>query len=160
MKSKIRSRWHRANEKPLENDGTPAPTAPMGEINPASLSVLTDDLSNVKPPKNNGDRSRNHEPRNGRRNDRGKQGNRRSQPKNNRNPNQSEKSNESLKEDDSKKPYNQSKRRARKRRQHQGKQASENSKQTKTQNNKPHKSAQSTDKKATGLKGFLGKLFG
>ena len=49
MKSRIRSRWHKPNEKPLENDSSPAPQAPIGEINPADVSFLSDDLSNYKP---------------------------------------------------------------------------------------------------------------
>ncbi len=49
MKSRIRSRWHRPNEKPLENDSSPAPKAPVGEINPSNISTLSDDLSNYSP---------------------------------------------------------------------------------------------------------------
>ena len=52
MKSRIRSRWHRADEKPLENDGSPTPTAPFGEIDPSNNATLTDDLSNYKPSEN------------------------------------------------------------------------------------------------------------
>ena len=62
MKSRIRSRWHRANEKPLENDGSPTPTAPFGEIDPSNNATLTDDLSNYKPSENSqkGDRIKNN----------------------------------------------------------------------------------------------------
>ena len=48
MKSRIRSRWHRPNEKPLENDALPALVAPMGEIDP-NASALTDDLAITNP---------------------------------------------------------------------------------------------------------------
>ena len=54
MKSRIRSRWHRPNEKPLENASSSTPAAPMGEINAASPISLTDDLSNYKPSENAG----------------------------------------------------------------------------------------------------------
>ena len=52
MKSRIRSRWHRADEKPLENDGSPTPSTPFGEIDPSNNATLTDDLSNYKPSEN------------------------------------------------------------------------------------------------------------
>jgi hypothetical protein len=54
MKSRIRSRWHRPNEKPLENASSSTPAAPMGEINAANPISLTDDLSNYKPSENAG----------------------------------------------------------------------------------------------------------
>ena len=51
MKSRIRSRWHRANEKPLEaQTSTTANSAPMGEFVPSKDLPLVDDLSNAKPP--------------------------------------------------------------------------------------------------------------
>ena len=52
MKSKIRSRWYRSNEKPLEsNSSTPSTQAPFGEINLSEDQILSDDLSNASPPK-------------------------------------------------------------------------------------------------------------
>ena len=47
MKSKIRSRWYRANEKPLESQGAgTAPNQnPIGEISIGSKEALKDDLN-------------------------------------------------------------------------------------------------------------------
>ncbi len=160
MKSRIRSRWHRANEKPLEKDGAPAPTSPIGEINPASLSVLTDDLSNAKPPQNLDDHSKNHAPRHDQRNNRGKPGNRRSQPRNNKLSHHSNSENAPVKQDESKNSAHHSKSKPRRRRQNQGKQSSENSKQSRKQPNQANRQSNKPAAKATGLKGFLGKLFG
>ena len=53
MKSRIRSRWHRANEKPLEAQSTTATRAPMGEFIPSDDQPLVDDLTNAKPPAQN-----------------------------------------------------------------------------------------------------------
>jgi len=51
MKSRIRSRWHRANEKPLEaQTSSQSNSAPMGEFVPSKDLPLVDDLSNAKPP--------------------------------------------------------------------------------------------------------------
>ena len=51
MKSRIRSRWHRANEKPLEAQTSSIKnSAPIGEFVPSKDLPLVDDLSNVKPP--------------------------------------------------------------------------------------------------------------
>ena len=50
MKSNIRSRWYRSNEKPLESSqGSVAQQAPFGEINPSQEDSLKDDLSNATP---------------------------------------------------------------------------------------------------------------
>ncbi len=61
MKSNIRSRWYRSNEKPLESSqGSVAQQAPFGEINPAQEDSLKDDLSNATPSSiSEGKRSRN-----------------------------------------------------------------------------------------------------
>ena len=51
QKSNIRSRWYRANEKPLESDSSPKTNAdPIGEISIQENEKLTDDLSSAKPP--------------------------------------------------------------------------------------------------------------
>ena len=52
MKSKIRSRWYRANEKPLESNSSGASAeAPFGEINPTKGKALEetspDELSDL-----------------------------------------------------------------------------------------------------------------
>ena len=64
-KSRIRSRWYRANERPLESQSTPVAN-PTGEITLTEGVVLKDDLSNATPPKGGGDRE-----------DRGRDGDRR-----------------------------------------------------------------------------------
>ncbi len=54
MKSKIRSRWYRSSEKPLESNtssGSAGTQAPFGEIDLSDANNLTDDLSNATPPK-------------------------------------------------------------------------------------------------------------
>jgi hypothetical protein len=49
MKSKLRSRWYRPNEKPLEtNSKSTKNTEPFGEIQ-TTTEKLVDDLSNAKP---------------------------------------------------------------------------------------------------------------
>ena len=56
MKSKIRSRWYRANEKPLESNSSGASAeAPFGEIDPTKGKALEDDLSKAKPPQSTRD---------------------------------------------------------------------------------------------------------
>ena len=64
-KSRIRSRWYRANERPLESQSTPVAN-PTGEITLTEGVVLKDDLSIATPPKGGGDRE-----------DRGRDGDRR-----------------------------------------------------------------------------------
>ena len=82
MKSRIRFRWHRPNEKPLENGGTPATlAAPVGQIDPSDSSALKDDLSNFKPEQTSAKQPRKQEHRKGPRNDREKSGNRRRPPR-------------------------------------------------------------------------------
>ncbi len=54
MKSKIRSRWYRSNEKPLESNASSSSAGtqtPFGEIDLSDANSLTDDLSNATPPK-------------------------------------------------------------------------------------------------------------
>lgn len=47
MKSRIRSRWYRANEKPLEsqNSSSMASQSPIGEVSLSSDELLKDDLN-------------------------------------------------------------------------------------------------------------------
>ena len=54
-KSRIRSRWYRANERPLESQSTPVAN-PTGEITLTEGAVLKDDLSNATPPTGGGGR--------------------------------------------------------------------------------------------------------
>ena len=49
-KSNIRSRWYRANEKPLESGTNPQINEPKGEISISEDEKLVDDLSSAKPP--------------------------------------------------------------------------------------------------------------
>ena len=118
MKSRIRSRWHRPNEKPLENGGTPtALAAPVGEIDPSDSSKLKDDLSNFKPEEASANQPRKQEHRKGPRNDREKSGNRRRPPRNPKRNQHSDQDHQSEKEGESKGSRNHSKRRPRKRKQ-------------------------------------------
>ena len=78
-KSRIRSRWYRANERPLESQSTPVAN-PTGEITLTEGAVLKDDLSNAKPPTGGGgreERGRDGDRRGGRDGDRpgGRDGN-------------------------------------------------------------------------------------
>lgn len=81
MKSRLRSRWYRPNEKPLEtSSGGSKNQEPFGEIS-ATDEKLVDDLTNAKPPQqsvrgkgprrrdktsheNNNERQRSRKPRN------------------------------------------------------------------------------------------------
>ena len=50
MKSRLRSRWHRPNEKPLESSTTiKKDSAPIGEVQNTGQG-FKDDLSSKKPP--------------------------------------------------------------------------------------------------------------
>ena len=50
MKSRLRSRWHQPNEKPLESSTTSKKdSAPMGEVENTGQG-FEDDLSSKKPP--------------------------------------------------------------------------------------------------------------
>ena len=52
MKSRLRSRWYRPNEKPLESPSeNQKSTEPFGELQ-SSDSKLVDDLSKIKAPAN------------------------------------------------------------------------------------------------------------
>ena len=77
MKSRIRSRWHRANEKPLEKNGSTVEVAPVGEIDPNHLANLTDDLSNFKPAQSSDERPKRTERGNDHKKGRSRSGKRR-----------------------------------------------------------------------------------
>ena len=58
MKSRLRSRWYRANEKPLEKSSTKSQNQePFGEII-STDEKLVDDLSNAKPSQHMGNENR------------------------------------------------------------------------------------------------------
>jgi hypothetical protein len=161
MKSRIRSRWHRPNEKPLENGGTPAAlAAPVGEIDPSNSSVLKDDLSNFKPDQSTANEPRKQEHRKGPRNDREKSGNRRRPPRNHHRNKHSEQDNQSDKEGELKGSRNHSKRRPRKRKQNSEHGSDKNQQQAKKSSKSSARKPQKSAPKSSGLKGFLGKLFG
>jgi hypothetical protein len=161
MKSRIRSRWHRPNEKPLENGGTPAAlAAPVGEIDPSNSSVLKDDLSNFKPDQSTANEPRKQEHRKGPRNDREKSGNRRRPPRNHHRNKHSEQDNQSDKEGELKGSRNHSKRRPRKRKQNSEHGSDKNQQQAKKSSQSSARKTQKSAPKPSVLKGFLGKLFG
>ena len=161
MKSRIRSRWHRPNEKPLENDALPALVAPMGEIDPSNASALTDDLSHYKPDDKVGLKQRNSEHPNDRRNDKRKQGHRRSKSRNYKRNDHSSRENQTAEEGEAKKSSNHPKRRPRKRNNNHHKRGSNSSvKNTGKRSSNSTNPANKPTQNATGLKGFLGKLFG
>ena len=65
MKSRIRSRWYRSNEKPLESSPSESSTSsPLGEISLSEETPFKDDLSGAKP-KSNHDAGNSHRKRNG-----------------------------------------------------------------------------------------------
>ena len=175
MKSRIRSRWHRPNEKPLENASSSTPAAPMGEIDATNSVSLTDDLSNFKPSENAGRPHSRNEDRGNRSDDR--RGGRKPR-EDNRQPRQRRDRGENRQPRDNKSPENSEPNKSQKsknqkpRRKPGGprnndqssKTRSENSKHSKNKSGGPRKSHSrapaKTPVKATGLKGFLGKIFG
>ena len=169
MKSRIRSRWHRPNEKPLENSGSTAPAAPMGEIDTQNLSTLTDDLSNAKPSPNTREHSRGRNDQGGRRDDRPKSRNPRSRgrndrndrnDRNNRNNPRKNRDGHKEKDGDAKGSSSQGDRRHKKRRHNQEKQPDAHSKKPHHKNSSSRPKQENSPKKQSGLKGFLGKIFG
>jgi hypothetical protein len=161
MKSRIRSRWHRPNEKPLENGGTPATlAAPVGQIDPSDSSALKDDLSNFKPEQTSAKQPRKQEHRKGPRNDREKSGNRRRPPRDHQRNKHTDLGNQSEKEGESKRSGNHSKRRPRKRKQNSEHGSDKNPQQAKKSSQSTARKSQKSASKPSGLKGFLGKLFG
>ena len=160
MKSRIRSRWHRANEKPLEKNGSSLQVAPVGEIDPNHLANLTDDLSNFKPAHSSDERPKRTERGHDHRKGRSRSGKRRPDARHNERKSRSNEGNQPEQESDSAKASENHKRRPRKRRNHQGKQTSGPSKNSNKRAQSSSKSDKKPSKKASGLKGFLGKLFG
>jgi hypothetical protein len=161
MKSRIRSRWHRPNEKPLENGGTPtALAAPVGEIDPSDSSKLKDDLSNFKPEEASANQPRKQEHRMVHTNDREKSGNRRRPPRNPKRNQHSDQDHQSEKEGESKGSRNHSKRRPRKRKQNAEHGTDKHPQNAKKSHKSSARKSPKSEPKPSGLKGFLGKLFG
>ena len=161
MKSRIRSRWHRPNEKPLENGGTPAVlAAPVGEIDPLDSSKLRDDLSNFKPEHASANQPRKQEHRKGPRNDREKSGNRPRPPRNSKRNQHADQDHQSEKEGESNSSRNHSKRRPRKRKQNSEYGTNKHPQNAKKSPQSSARKSPKTEPKSSGLKGFLGKLFG
>ena len=119
MKSRIRSRWHRANEKPLEKNGSTVEVAPVGEIDPNHLANLTDDLSNFKPAQSSDERPKRTERGNDHKKGRSRSGKRRPDARHNERKSRSNEGNQTEQERDSAKASENHKRRPRKRRNHQ-----------------------------------------
>jgi hypothetical protein len=160
MKSRIRSRWHKANEKPLEKNGSTVQVAPVGEIDPNHLANLTDDLSNFKPAQISDEKPKRTERGNDHRKGRSKSGKRRPDDRHSERKSRSNEGNQTEQERDSAKASGNHKRRPRKRRNLQGKQTSGHSKNSNKRAQSSSKSDTKPSEKASGLKGFLGKLFG
>ena len=175
MKSRIRSRWHRPNEKPLENERSSTPAAPMGEIDAANPVSLTDDLSNFKPSENAGRPHSRNEDRGNRSDDRRggrkpREDNRQPRQRRDRGENRPPQDNKSPENSESNKPHNRKNHKPRRKpggtrnNDHSSKPRSENPKHSKNRPGGPRKSHSKapakTPVKATGLKGFLGKIFG
>ena len=159
MKSKIRSRWHRPNEKLMDNGRSNATiTAPMGEIDISNLSKLTDDLSGYKPDESSQTRPKKHAEN--RRNE-GKDGrNRRSKPRNKNREARGGKTDSPGEGERSKKSSNYSGKKPNKRKRNFQKQKSRSSDSTKNGNSQHHNRVSKKTEKNGGIKGFLGKLFG
>ena len=168
MKSRIRSRWHRANEKPLENDGSPTPTAPFGEIDPSNNATLTDDLSNYKPSENS-QSSRPHQKQSSnmdeRRGNRSRGDNRKPRQRRDRKDDTRDGETQSSDNNHSGKNRNPKNRKPRKRKGNENRDRSprgdqEKSRNHKNKNRRPNKPADKESSKPSGLKGFISKLFG
>ncbi|MEJ6523454.1 MAG: hypothetical protein QNL65_04695 [Opitutales bacterium] len=173
MKSRLRSRWYRASEKPLESSTQSQKSKePFGEISSAS-EKLVDDLSNAKPPtrreggnqenrrgrteykgssENRNDRSRSHKPRNPNRDSKRYGDNR--ENKDSGKPN----SENSPKKDTPKKSESNSVNKKPKRRR--SNQNRSDNEYTGRGNGAEQKKAENKSPKKTGLSGFISKLFG
>ena len=163
MKSRIRSRWHRPNEKPLENNGSASPTtAPIGEIDAQTLTSLTDDLSDYKPSAHTREHShsRGENDSSGRISERQKSRNHRSRERNDRNNPRQNRENSSDKDGERKGSSNHPSKKPRRRRPNGDKPATANSRKPHNKNSSSRPKQESKPKKEGGLKGFLGKLFG
>ena len=163
MKSRIRSRWHRANEKPLENGSSSTPqTAPMGEISPSNSAILTDDLSQYKPSENSSHLRAQNDHREGRKNNRndGRKRNDNRRPGDNRprKDNRHEKEDKSSNRNDSQKSHKRKSSKPRRNPSSKNRNGESSNSGSKSENRK--KTSNHEKAKPSGLKGFLGKLFG
>lgn len=160
MKSRLRSRWYRSNEKPLESPSeNKKSTEPFGEIQ-ISDSKLVDDLSKVKaPPKRE---TRNHSINNNNSSNRGNK----SRPKHQKKPRERNdtNSNDSENKNKSKKEYSSNKRsksddQSHKPRRRRKKSYPDDRKKSKSPNNRNTQVEKNSPKKS-GISGFLSKIFG
>jgi hypothetical protein len=171
MKSKLRSRWYRPNEKPLETSTEDKKnTEPFGEIQNTG-EKLVDDLSKAKPSPHN--RSENRPSRKGqnhfksnnpteKRNDRNRPGrskktDRKSHKAEGQSRNQNSKSPQTDRDKDKRENHNSSKQKPKRKRQN--KTRSEHEPLNKTDSSKSKKNNNEIKKK-TGFGGFISKLFG
>ena len=159
MKSRIRSRWHRPNEKTLGENGSPKTSESIGEIDVSSTPLLTDDLSNFKPTEKSNYRQGG--------NDKKEHSQKESSEARNRRPRRRKKSNERLHRSDSsdennhvENSSNQKNKRPRRRKKNRKNTNSNNPNYSKADGEATHQSSDRKASKASGLKGFLGKLFG
>jgi len=172
MKSRLRSRWYRSSEKPLETSSESQKSKePFGEITPSSKK-LQDDLSNAKPPpnrergsqghrkgrsdhqssnENRDGRNRSQRPRNPNRDSRRHEGD--SQNKEKRRPNHEDRPKRGNQERDPSAPQNRKPRR-RKNKNH------SDSKRNDTRNEPKLIKKEEKVPKKSGLGGFISKLFG
>lgn len=160
MKSRIRSRWHRANEKPLEKDGSVSQSAPIGEIDPSQLSSFTDDLSNFQPVENFSDRPKSPDHGNDRRRGRSRSSNRNQNANHKDRKPRSNPDSQNERQKDTENISKEQKRRPRKRRYNQDRKSSGSTKHSNTSSKNSFISDKKSSQKSSGLKGFLGKLFG
>ena len=160
MKSRLRSRWYRSNEKPLESPSeNKKSTEPFGEIQ-STESKLVDDLSKIKaPPKRE---TRNYSNNNDNSNNRGKQSrpnhHKKPRERNDTNSNDSENRSNSRKDFSSNKgprsdDQNYKPRRRRK------KSYPDDRKKSKSPKNRNTQVEKNSPKKS-GISGFLSKIFG
>jgi len=159
MKSRLRSRWYRPNEKPLESPGGNNKNAePFGEIQ-SKDSKLVDDLSKVKVPQSRETRnySKNSDDTRGSSHKSRPKHQKKTRDRNDKHSNNSENRNNS-KKDFSNKSHrsddpNYKPRRRRK------KSYSEDSKRDRSPKNKNSQAEKKSPKKS-GISGFLSKIFG
>ena len=172
MKSRLRSRWYRPNEKPLETASKSQKNKePFGEISSIN-EKLVDDLSNAKPPSrsessrqstrsaksgynessdNRNSRSRSHKPKNPNRDSKRHEGNTENKGTGNSNNDRSPQKNHQKRSDSSsvnKKPRRRN-----------------NKNRTENKNNERgdrsyFKTEEKSAPKKSGLSGFISKLFG
>lgn len=172
MKSRLRSRWYRSTEKPLETSSQNQKSKePFGEITSSSIK-LQDDLSNAKPPpnrergnqgnkkgrsdyqgsnENREGRNRTHKPRNPNRDSRRHEGD--SENKEKRRPNNQDRPKRGNQERNSSDPQNRKPRRRN----------NDNHSDSKRNDNRNDPNLNKKEEKVpkkSGLGGFISKLFG